>query len=273
MENRVNLNGTLKRQLPGEEALGRGYRYGDALFETIRLEDGGMLLLADHVARLQSGLELLGIADGARYTAAWLEEETAGLAGLRATGRVRLTVGRAAGGKYSPTADVSRFVLEFEPTTFPNGWRGPDLRVGLSDTLRMPTHPLANLKSTSALAYIQAARERQANGWDEILLRNHHGRISEGGYTNVFAYINGIWCTPPATEGGVSGVLRAYLLGAGAGSIVEKPLTVAALEDAESIACTNALHGIHPVVAWESRRYSTAPIRALVDLLPPTRKR
>ena len=273
MSTRVDLNGILIPALPQNGVLGRSFRYGDGVFETMRLEGGGIPLIDYHVARLQRALAFIGITDGGRYSVAWLEERAAALAGAGATGRLRLTVTRMEGGKYGPTADVSRFVLEFEPMAFGGGWRGADWRVGLSKSLRMPTHPLANLKSTSALAYVQAARERRAAGWDEILLRNHRGRLSEGGYTNLFARIGGRWLTPPPGEGGVSGVLRARLLERGGGRVAEKPLTVSDAMAAQALVCTNALRGLHAVRRWENRQYPTQPVDELLAYLPATRKR
>ena len=227
-----------------------------------------MPLLRYHVARLQRGLAYLGMTDGARYTEAWMEEQVTTLAGGRKTGRVRLIVSRAGEGTYGPMINNSSFVLEYQPLTFiSSGWRGPDLRVGISQGLRMPTHALSNCKSTSALAYVQAARERRAAGWDEILLLNWHGRVSEGGYTNVFVRSDGQWCTPPPTEGGVSGVMRAYLLDRAAArgvSILEAPVTVAALRNAEAIACTNAVNGAHAVTDLEGRAYAAAPVAELL---------
>ena len=268
MKNRININGTLMTTPPAQGWAGRGFRYGDGLFETIRLEGGRMPLLRYHVARLQRGLAYLGMTDGARYAEAWMEEQVAVLAGDRGTGRVRLIVSRAGEGTYGPTADHSRFVLEYQPQAFSaTGWRGPDLRVGISQRLRMPTHALSNCKTTSALAYVQAARERRAAGWDEILLLNWHGRVSEGGYTNVFVRHDGNWRTPPPTEGGVSGVMRAYLLDRAAArgvSILEAPVTVAALRNAEAIACTNAVNGAHAVTDLEGRAYAAAPVAELL---------
>ena len=54
----TSLNGTL---LPAEEALlpvrDRGFRFGDGVFETIRLTHGVPYQWALHLARLQAGLE------------------------------------------------------------------------------------------------------------------------------------------------------------------------------------------------------------------------
>jgi Branched-chain amino acid aminotransferase/4-amino-4-deoxychorismate lyase len=54
--NYVSVNG--KIQDAGEQALlvsNRGYRYGDGLFETMKLADGGILLAELHFERLFSG--------------------------------------------------------------------------------------------------------------------------------------------------------------------------------------------------------------------------
>ena len=253
MEKQVNLNGTLMTGAAAAGQTGRGFRYGDGLFETIRLEGGRMPLLHYHVARLRRGMAFLGMTDASRYTEAWVGEQTVALAGEGASGRVRLVISRAGGGTYGPISDKTKFVLEFTQQAINKAWWTDVPIVGISEALRMPTHALANLKSTSALAYVQAARERQRRGWSEILLRNHHNRLSEGGYTNLFCRIDDHWYTPPLSEGGVAGVLRAFLL-AQHPECAERIIDERTLAGAEEVILTNAVQGVLTVREVEGGR-------------------
>ena len=246
VKNRINFNGSLVKTSEWTVWHPRGFRYGDGIFETMRLQGGGVPLLPYHALRLKRGLKMLGITDADRYTEERLGALVGELAGSEATGRVRLTVARAEGGKYLPASNESIFVLEFEPVQYSRSWYTEGWHVGVSEGLRMPTHPLANLKSTSALAYVYAARERQHHNWDDILLRNHYGRFSEGGHTNLFCYFEGHWYTPPLGEGGVAGVLRQYLLDHH-GHCRKMEIDAADLRYADEIVLTNATGGIHSV--------------------------
>ena len=52
----------------------RGYRYGDGLFETMKLEDEKILLEQFHFERLQHGMDVLGFDPALRPQVATLQQ-------------------------------------------------------------------------------------------------------------------------------------------------------------------------------------------------------
>ena len=108
----VNFNGdlipTTEYQLSFEN---RGYKYGDALFETLKVVNGKILFWEDHYFRLMASMRIMRIDIPMTFTMEYLEEEV--LKTIEANtltndvARVRLNVDRGEGGKYRPAKDAN----------------------------------------------------------------------------------------------------------------------------------------------------------------------
>src|ERR1700741_5220476 len=113
--NYINLNG--KIQAGDKAALlvsNRGYRYGDGLFETIKVINEKILLEEYHFERLFSGLLLLKFEIPKLFTPAKLTKEIPGLCKKNECeqgARVRLSVFRGNGGLYDDDRGM-QYVIE-----------------------------------------------------------------------------------------------------------------------------------------------------------------
>ena len=64
-------------------------------------------------------------------------------------------------------------------------------------------------------AYVNSAfvkTDANRAGFDEALVLNQDGHISEGSAANVFMYRNGVWATPPITDNILEGITRRSIL-------------------------------------------------------------
>src|SRR4051794_29237155 len=100
----INFNGEI---LPEDSILltiaNRGFKYGDGLFESMRLMKGKLQFAELHAERLQRGIKALKI-DGYSQTDPWFLREKGELRPRRNKirhGRLRLTVYRDAEGLYT----------------------------------------------------------------------------------------------------------------------------------------------------------------------------
>jgi branched-chain amino acid aminotransferase len=55
-------------------------------------------------------------------------------------------------------------------------------------------------------------KEAQSAGFDDYLLINHEGKVSETAIANLIFQIDGQWVTPPLSDGVLPGVMRALLI-------------------------------------------------------------
>jgi branched-chain amino acid aminotransferase len=283
----LNFNGSI---LPADTPLvgagNRGFRYGDGLFETLKVV-GSRLILADyHFERLLHGATLLGF-DGNRHPSP-AEWSASILALCKKNGherlaRVRLMIFRGdAGigdaGVNDPGFQVPNYIIQSWPILAINH-HIPIGNSGINKTgLRIDTFPggqkscdaFANLKSNNYLLYTQAARYATQNGLDDCLVLNNHGRIADSSMANVFYGNRGRIYTPPLTEGCIAGIMRRFLIeilpGAGF-DVREKETGINDLEAAEEAFLTNSIQEIRCVKHFRNARYGSEMVRAIYDHL------
>src|ERR1700753_2768720 len=114
----INFNGEIIQNDSKLLTVGnRAFRYGDGLFESMRLIKGQLKFADMHADRLQRGMRALKI-DGYSQMDPWLlKEKVEDLSPCNKTkkARLRLTVYRDAEGLYAPTLNKPGYCLEIQP--------------------------------------------------------------------------------------------------------------------------------------------------------------
>lgn len=98
-------------------------------------------------------------------------------------------------------------------------------------------------KSTVREQYDLAWKTAEAQGAFDMLFFNQQGYLTEGGRSNVFLLKNGVWNTPPLSDGVLPGVMRSVLLDDPAIPTCEKQLTVTDVFAADEVMLCNSLRG------------------------------
>lgn len=237
----ILVDGCDSSRLPATD---RGFHYGDGLFETIRVHDGGVPLLDRHLGRLRAGCAQISLPHPGD---AVLRADVATLlSGGAREGVLKLLLTRGDGGRgYAPPlGGAGRRVSALYPLPLlPDG----AMRVGLCTTRLGRSPALAGLKHLGRLEQVLAAAEVNAAGWDEGLMLDPDGRVIEATRHNLFYVRRGELFTPPVGEAGVAGVMRALVLEtAGAAGIPggERVLRYHELDEIEELFLCNAVAGI-----------------------------
>jgi branched-subunit amino acid aminotransferase/4-amino-4-deoxychorismate lyase len=89
-----------------------------------------------------------------------------------------------------------------------------------------------------------------AQGCDEVLFVNEHGRLTEGSRTNIFLRRSGKLFTPPLQDGLLNGCLRHALIAEG--KCEEAELYPSDLEAADEVLLGNSLRGLIKAVPAET---------------------
>lgn len=242
-------------------ASNRAFRFGDSLFETIRLNRGDLALFEYHADRLFKGLRALGFEVQTQFDQQFLKESILKLAhinGITEYGRVRLTMFRKEGSDGTVTS-LADWIIECSP--LPGHYQqlnedGYDIDIEYKNT--KGKGPLANIKSGNYLLYIlaaQRARELQVN---ECLVLNSDGRIADSSVFNVFIIRDQKLYTPSLDESPVAGVMRRHIISHFqqlGNPVREGSISIADLEGADEVFLTNALFGIRWVKSFKSARY------------------
>lgn len=239
----------------------RAFLYGDGIFESMRAFDTVVPLLNDHISRLNLSMQLLGLEPPTYFTTTYFEKQITQLleAENLEDARLRLTVYRKEGGRYTPETDEAEFILQAEPKPgkhFTLNAQG--LHVGTYPDHFKPYNRLAGLKSCNALLYVLAGRYARDKGWDEAFVLNEQGRVAESVSSNVLVWTGEELLTPAYTEACVSGVMREVVLTAANWlNINARPaeITFDVLEEAEEVWLTNAVQGMRWVGEWNGIEY------------------
>lgn len=264
-------------------AANRGLRFGDGLFETVKVVNarphdpvgrGQMPLFDLHMERLNHGLGILQMQLPVHYTPDYITQIILDLCSrnnIPGAARVRMTIVRGNGNLFTADDPFSSIIIQAE--SLANEYMALNetgLNIDICPGIQKSCDQLANLKSNNYLPYVMAAQYAKQQQLNDCLVLNTHNRICDGTIANVF-YIhqNNIY-TPPLREGGVAGVMRSYLLTKlpEAGYTVhEKLCTPEDLEAADEVFLTNALYGIRWVKKFRNKTYSNKLVAELYQVM------
>lgn len=240
----------------------KGYRYGDGLFETMKVCKGQLLLSTYHFQRLFDGLSLLKIKLPALVTP---EKLLAGITGLcqknkcAELARVRLSVYRGTGGLYEENNDAG-YIIECWPLdTAANQLNVNGLVTGIFPGGRKSADSFSHLKSAGFLLYSMAAQYAREHRLNDCIVLNTAGNIADSSIANVFAIKGDKLFTPALSEGCVAGTMRLYLLNSirQAGMQVEETtVSPLLLAEADEIFLTNAVKGIRWIKELGGKTYT-----------------
>jgi len=253
----VFLNG---RFVPRPEATvsidDRGFLFGDAVYEVVRVARGSFVEAERHLRRLERSLREIAIPP-LRLEPLGLAKELLGRNGLtQRDAVVYLQVSRGAAQRQHafPSPPVPPTVLM---TTAPFQPR-PELAERGVAVITQPDlrWSRCDIKSVNLLPNVLAAeRAAEAGAFEAILLRD--GVVTEATRSNVFALLGGVIRTHPTGPLILPGVTREVVLelAAEAGSSVsEEAVTSAELARADEVFVTGTTSDAMPIVSIDGRR-------------------
>ena len=272
--NEVLLNGKIiSANEPVLTVTNRSFRYGDALFETLKVVKSRILLAQYHFERLFAGLSLIKISVPKFFTPEKIVSEIIQLSKRNKCedlARVRLTVFRSDGDFPSTRSgqvesdNSLQYLIECWPlSNTGNQMNENGLMIDVFPDARKSCDKFSNLKSANYQPYVMAALYAKENQLNDCLVLNVHERICDAGIANVFWIKDEIIYTPPLTEGCIAGVMMRYLLEKIQGTkrkVQEKICRINDLENADEIFLTNAIKGIRWVRQFRNKNYTNQQI-------------
>jgi len=270
----INFNGEI---LPADTKLltvaNRAFRYGDGLFESMRLMKGQLKFAELHADRLQRGMKALKI-DGYSQMDSWfLKEKVADLARRNKVkhGRLRLTVYRDAEGLYTPSQNKMGYCMELQPFDEPRYFLNTKgLIMEIFAELPKPSNYLSNIKTCNSLIYVMAGLYKTQNRLDDVFLLNQNGFLCEASSSNIFVWYQNHLYTPALSEGCVEGVMRQVIINLAKENnipITEAQINPDILYEADEVFLTNATRGIQTVIGFGVRRYFNEISKLLIEEL------
>lgn len=258
----------------------RGFRYGDAAFETCRAYGGTVYLWDRHLERLRRTCETLGMPDAVPGDLADRVAETLEANDLE-DAYVRVSVTRGVQpGKLTPAEAVDPTVVVYAKP-LPRGgvggeraWDGPAVVQSVA-TRRVPDAAVpVDAKTHNYLNGVLARLElRRASSEeyrpDEALLRDVDGYVAEGATSNVFFVDDGVLKTP--AEGSLlPGITRELVLELADDEEFPVETGRYAPEDvrsADEAFLTNSTWEVRPMASVDGIEVGGGPLTALLQRL------
>jgi aminodeoxychorismate lyase len=255
----------------------RGLRYGDGLFETIKMKNGHLILEDEHFARLWKGLDILQFVIPKHLTPDKLQEEITTLTkknGHENAARIRLNVFRGDGGLYDAKNHTPHYIIQSWALPENNGeWNSNGLVAGIYEDAKKSCDVLSNLKHNNYLPYVLGALKAKKEKWNDAILLNSYGRICDTTIANIFLIKDNVISTPALKEGCVAGVMRKKIIQAianGAWAFVEKEITTDDLLNADEIFLTNSMYNIRWIQRIADKEYGNEITQKIYTACIPT---
>lgn len=254
----------------------RGLRYGDSLFETLRVVDDKIIFWEDHYLRLMASMRILRMAIPMEFTMEFLQQQITNT--IRANDfsnkavRVRFTVFRNNGGLYLPKTNEISYsiecsVLESPFYTIAEG----AYEIELFKDFYVNNDLTSTLKTNNKIINVVGSIYAKENGYQNCLLLNHDKKVTEALNGNIFMVKDQTISTPPLEDGCLNGVVRKKLMG-----ILEKmegydvkeiSISPFDLQKADELFTTNSVMGIRPITKYRKKEYKSEVASNLIGKL------
>ncbi|MBR9845743.1 MAG: aminotransferase class IV [Algicola sp.] len=263
----TNLNGNIIDHSSFITSENRGYKYGDAVFETIKAVHGKLLFWEDHYFRLMASMRIMRMEIPMHFTMEFLEAEILktieASSLLKSSARVRLNVDRGDGGKYLPKGKDISYNISVEVLTsdFYSVSKKETYTVDLYKDFFIAPGLLATLKTNNKAINVLGSIYAEENGWDNCLLLNTNKNVVEALNGNLFLVSGETIKTPPLEDGCLKGIMRKQLIevivNSGDYVIEEASISPFELQKADELFISNVITGIQPILKYRKKDFAT----------------
>lgn len=238
-----------------------GYLNGWGVFSTLRVTKRVLFAFERHYRRMESDARRMRVPFDLSPES--LEESLLELidANDAEEATLRVCIVRNTGGLFE-SPDLTRPADLVAFTANLRDW-GAGVRLSYVPNARHGASPFSGAKITSWAQNLTWYEQAHADGFDEVILLNEHGQVSECTSANIFALRGGRVLTPPvSTSGCLPGVTRALLLeelhvpGLG---VEECELIPSALEAADGVFITSTTRDLLPVLEIDGTMLAQSP--------------
>lgn len=254
----------------------RGLRYGDALFESIRVVHGKIFFWEDHYLRLMASMRILRMEIPMNFTMEFLEGQIKASVEanslLDQAARVRLTVFRNNGGLYLPETNEVSYIVETNTLSSPfYVLQNQEYEVELFKDFYVNPDMLSSLKTNNKVINVVGSIYAAENGYQNCLMLNNEKKVVEALNGNIFLVKGNVIKTPPLKDGCLNGIVRkkliAILESLETYELEESHISPFELQKADELFITNAIVGIQPITKYRKKEYSSTVATDLLGKL------
>jgi branched-chain amino acid aminotransferase len=240
----------------------RGFKYGDAIFETIKVTNNKVVFWEDHYFRLMASMRMLRMKIPMKFTLEFLEQEilkTIKVQNDAISFRVRLNVYRKDGGLYTPNNNEIDYLIDVKENTYQTK---ESYNVDVFKDFYNYSGLLSTIKTNNRIINTLASIYAKENGLDNCVLINEKKGVVEVTNGNIFVLKNNVIKTPALTEGCIKGVVRKKVIEIITKnkeySLEETTISPFEVQKADEVFITNAIMGIQPITNYKKKTFITS---------------
>ncbi len=238
----------------------RAFKYGDALFETLKVIDGKIVFIEDHYFRLMASMRMLRMKISMEFTLEFFKDEILKIVKSNElnNARIRFSIYRKDGGLYLPQNNKIDFIVEAEKLvlTIKN-----EYTVDLFKDYYVYSGMLSTLKTNTKILNVIASIYAEENAIDNCILLNEKKQIVEALNANVFLVKGNQILTPSLSEGCIKGVLRKNIIAMiqkdSKYNLIETEISPFELQKVDEVFLTNTIMGIQSVNRYRKKVYNS----------------
>jgi len=239
----------------------RAYKYGDSVFETIKVINGKLVFWEEHYFRLMASMRMLRMKIPMNFTLEFLEKEilkTVKVTNSNTTLRIRLTITRKDGGFYLPLTNEVDYLIESREIRF---LTKDNYKVDLFKDFYLYSGHLSTIKTNNKLIHTLASIFAKENDLDNCILLNERKGIVEATNATLFLIKGNTIKTPLLTEGCLKGIAREKVINIIESNndydIEETVISPFEIQKADEVFITNSIMGIQPITNYRKKTFST----------------
>ncbi|MCB4797428.1 aminotransferase class IV [Neotamlana laminarinivorans] len=272
----INFNGTIQNENNILTPENRGYAYGDALFETLKVSHGKILFWEDHYFRLMASMRILRMEIPMSFTMEFLESEilkTLEACNLKnSTCRVKLLVHRVEGGLYLPEHNNVNYIITAKVLKSDFYMLNDDTyEVELFKDYYVAPGLLSTLKTNNKVINVVGSIFANENGFNNCLLLNTNKKVVEALNGNIFLVKGNKIKTPELSNGCLKGVMRTQIIDIIKSlpefKIEEAEISPFELQKADEIFITNVIVGIQPITKYRKKNFNNEVAKSILQKL------
>ena len=238
----------------------RAYKYGDSVFETIKVINGKLVFWEEHYFRLMASMRMLRMKIPMNFTLEFLQDEILKtvLVNTKNNSRVRLCITRKDGGFYTPTTNEIDYLIESREIIFTTK---DNYKVDLFKDFYLYSGHLSTIKTNNKLIHTLASIFAKENDLDNCILLNERKGIVEVTNATLFLIKGNTIKTPLLSEGCLKGIAREKVINIIESNndydIEETVISPFEIQKADEVFITNSIMGIQPITNYRKKTFST----------------
>ena len=271
----INFNGNIQDVSNFAVENNRGFLFGDAIFETIKVNGTKILFLEEHYLRLMASMRICRMEIPMNFTMEFMEEQILKLIELetnKVSNRIRFSVFRDADGFYNPTSNDVQFIITCsELSSDKYLFSTSNYEIELFKDFHVSKHLLSTLKTNNKMINVVASVFAKDNGFENCLLINDDKNVVEAINGNVFMKMGNQLITPPTSDGCLNGIMRKQILAIVNKmeniQIIEKSISPFDIQKADELFITNVITGIQPITKYRKKEFTSEVSKEITELL------